>query len=54
MKPLVADEMFPEGIDIEEVSIQLVFSDIQEKDELFTFIKSFVCPSLFFSQAILG
>lgn len=26
MKPLVADEMFPEGIDIEDVSIQLEIS----------------------------
>ena len=26
MKPLVADEMFPEGIDIEDVSIQSIFS----------------------------
>lgn len=24
MKPIAADEMFPEGIDIEDVSIQLV------------------------------
>lgn len=34
MKPVVADEMFPEGIDIEEVSIQL---ERCEKNWLFTF-----------------
>lgn len=37
MKPVVvADEMFPEGIDIEEVSIQL---DNRKETWLFTFLQ---------------
>lgn len=28
MKPIAADEMFPEGIDIEDVSIQLIHNKL--------------------------
>lgn len=41
MKPIAADEMFPEGIDIEDVSIQL---KNQTKTRLFTSVK--ICYSI--------
>lgn len=46
MKPLVADEMFPEGVDVEDVSLLAWW------DEIFYWINVFVCVFADFSPAV--